>query len=139
MASNEKSAGRFLRRLLEQKSVLDIAQSLIRDPKPLPQRVPGGRSVSPAAIEKRWQLLNISDASRAALLDSASSGELDKYRGNVENCIGTVDSCRFGWPVTNARNVRVRRFLRAAGYYRGIADCIVFARRASHYRSWRMR
>lgn len=112
MASNEESAGKFLRRLLEQKSVLEIAQSLIRDPKPLPQRVAGGRSVSPAAVEKRWQLLNVPEDCRSALLNSASSGELDNYRSNVENCIGTVKV-----PVGLAGPLRTRGMFASGDFY----------------------
>jgi len=112
MASNEEGIGKFLRRLLQQKSVLEIAQSLIRDPRPLPRRVPGGRSVSPAAVERRWQLLNVSDASRAELLNSASLAELEKYRGNIENCIGTVKI-----PVGLAGPLRTRGMFAAGDFY----------------------
>lgn len=67
MASNEDRVGKFLRRLLERKSSTEIVQSLSREDKPVPPRVPGGCSVTDEALEGRWALVNIPEQSRDAL------------------------------------------------------------------------
>lgn len=84
MASTEERVGKFLRRLLQNKSALEIAQSLVGEPKPLPPRIPGASSTSPIAIEKRWQLLNLPEA-RHELLDPYTVEQADKYQNNIEN------------------------------------------------------
>lgn len=112
MASNEERIAKFLRRLLKDKSALEIAHSLIRDTSPAPARVPGGSSVSLEAVEKRWQLVEISAASRSALFDPASVQELTAYKSNIENCIGTVKV-----PVGLAGPLRVRGMFASGDFY----------------------
>jgi hydroxymethylglutaryl-CoA reductase (NADPH) len=110
MASNEDRVGKFLRRLLQRRSVLEIAQTLARDDKATPARVPGGSSVSPASLEQRWRLLGIAEASRRALYDPSVS--LEPYEKNIENCIGTVQV-----PVGLAGPLRVRGTFAAGDFY----------------------
>jgi len=69
MASNEDRVGKFLRRLLQHRSALEIAQTLARDDKAAPARIPGGSSVSPASLAQRWKLISIGENSRLALYD----------------------------------------------------------------------
>src|SRR5579864_7341229 len=88
MASNEDRIGKFLRRLLQRRSALEIVQSLARDERPMPPRIPGGSSVSPDVVESRWQILNAPDTARRALLDDSKT--LDPYQQKIENCSGTV-------------------------------------------------
>jgi hydroxymethylglutaryl-CoA reductase (NADPH) len=112
MASNEERVAKFLRRLLKNKSALDIANSLIRDTSPAPARVPGGSSISLDAVEKRWQLVDIPKASRSTLFDPSSIEELAKYKSNIENCIGTVRV-----PVGLAGPLRVRGMFASGDFY----------------------
>lgn len=110
MASNEDRVGKFLQRLLQRRSSTEIVQSLARDEGPVPPRVPGGSSVKEDAIERRWELLKVSEESRDALHSRGES--LDAYHHNIENCIGTVKV-----PVGLAGPLRIRGTYAAGDYY----------------------
>lgn len=112
VASSEERIGKFLKRLLERKSVLDLAQSLSGQPLDLPPRIPGGGSVSPSAVNRRWSLFPHSDACRHALLPEGVEGELALYQNHIENCIGAVKM-----PVGIAGPLRVRGMFAAGDYY----------------------
>lgn len=90
MASNEDRVGKFLERLLQNRSPEQIVQSLARDERPLAPRIPGGSSISVADIESRWQLLHVPEQSKAAVFNPQSGESFELYRQNIENCIGTV-------------------------------------------------
>jgi len=110
MASNEDRVGKFLRRLLQHRSALEIAQTLARDDKAAPARIPGGSSVSPASLAQRWKLISIGENSRLALYDPSIS--LEPYEKNIENCIGTIQV-----PVGLAGPLRVRGMFAAGDFY----------------------
>ena len=110
MASSEDRIGKFLRRLLQSRTALEIAQSLAREEKPLPLRIPGGSSVSKDAVEGRWELVDVAHTARLALYDGAES--LDAYQQNIENCIGTVKV-----PVGLAGPLRVRGMFASGDFY----------------------
>src|SRR5215469_3911653 len=112
MATNEDRIGKFLRRLLQRRSALEIVQSLARDDRPFPPRIPGGSSISREDVDGRWSLLDIPDASRRALLNREQNEDLCVYRHNVENCIGTVKI-----PVGLAGPLRVRGMFASGDYY----------------------
>lgn len=112
MASTEERIGKFLRRLLQQRSALEIAQSLVGEERPIPPKVPGASSVSKLAIERRWQLLNVSGETRHHLLPPESLAELEKYQNNIENCIGTVRV-----PIGLAGPLRIRGMFASGDYY----------------------
>src|SRR5580693_6526659 len=111
MASTEERVGKFLRSLLQNKSALEIAQSLVGEPKAIPPRIPGGSSTSPIAMDKRWQLLNLPEA-RHELLDHRTAEQADTYQNNIENLIGTVKV-----PVGLAGPLRVRGMFASGDYY----------------------
>ena len=112
MASNEDRIGKFLRRLLDRRSALEIVQSLARDERPLPPRIPGGSSASAEAVESRWQLLTTGDAAKRAMLDDVHGESLEIYQRNIENCIGTVKV-----PVGLAGPLRIRGMFASGDYY----------------------
>jgi hydroxymethylglutaryl-CoA reductase (NADPH) len=112
MASTEERIGKFLRRLIRDKSALAIAQSLVGDEKPLPPRVPGAGSVSPAALDRRWQLLHVPEAVRGELLDAHTAAEVERYQNNIENLIGAVRV-----PIGLAGPLRMRGMFASGDYY----------------------
>jgi hydroxymethylglutaryl-CoA reductase (NADPH) len=57
---------------------------------PMPPRVPGGTRVHDEALDKRWQLLKMSQESRNKILDSQALADRELFRKNIENFIGTV-------------------------------------------------
>ena len=112
MASNEDRIGKFLRRLLQRRTALEIVQSLAPDERPLPPRIPGGSSLTSKAVESRWQLLNLGAASRQALLNREQGEDLAVYQQNIENCVGTVKI-----PVGLAGPLRIRGMFASGDYY----------------------
>jgi hydroxymethylglutaryl-CoA reductase (NADPH) len=63
-------------------------------PVPMPRRpaprVALSTQLSPAAVERRWQLLTVTSEGREALLDAQTLDALEQYRGSIENCIGAL-------------------------------------------------
>lgn len=112
VASSEERVGRFLKRLLEHRTALEVAQSLSSPAAQHPPRIPGGSSVSLAAINKRWELLPHSEEGRRALLPAASESDLAAYQSHIENFIGTVKI-----PVGLAGPLRVRGMFASGDYY----------------------
>lgn len=112
MASNEDRIGKFLRRLLQSRSSAEIAQSLSRDEKPLPPRIPGGSSIADEDVDSRWQLLNLAEPAKAALYARGAGESLEPYSKNIENCIGTVKV-----PVGLAGPLRIRGMFASGDFY----------------------
>ena len=112
MASHEDRIGKFLRRLLQHRSALEIVQSLAGDESPLAPRIPGGNSVAAGDVDNRWNLVDIGASSRRALLNREQGEDLAHYQQNIENCIGTVKV-----PVGLAGPLRVRGMFASGDYY----------------------
>ncbi len=75
------------RRALRRVSPDGVACAAPRRPAP---RVALSAQLSPAAVERRWQLLPVAQTAREALLDAQTLSTLEQYRGSIENCIGAV-------------------------------------------------
>jgi hydroxymethylglutaryl-CoA reductase (NADPH) len=112
MASHEDRIGKFVRRLLQRRSALEIVQSLAGDESPLAPRIPGGNSVAAGDVDNRWNLVDIGASSRRALLNREQGEDLAHYQQNIENCIGTVKV-----PVGLAGPLRVRGMFASGDYY----------------------
>ena len=112
MASSEDRIGKFLRRLLQRRSALEIVQSLAREERPIRPRIPGGSSVAREDVEGRWSLLDIGASSRRALMNREQGENLTFYQQNIENCIGTVKV-----PVGLAGPLRIRGMFASGDYY----------------------
>jgi hydroxymethylglutaryl-CoA reductase (NADPH) len=112
VAITEERAARLLKRLSERKSALEVAQSLSAKSAPAPPRMPGGGSVELSAVDKRWDLLPVSDELRRMLLPPGTETELLAYEKHIENCIGTVKI-----PVGIAGPLRVRGMFASGDYY----------------------
>jgi hydroxymethylglutaryl-CoA reductase (NADPH) len=57
---------------------------------PPPPHVPGGSTITEAAIAERWALPELPPASREVLADARTLAEREVYTKNIENFIGTV-------------------------------------------------
>jgi len=112
VASSEERVGKFLKRLLENRSALEVAQSLSSSPPKHASRIPGGGSVSLSAINKRWDLIPHSEEARCALLPESAESEVAFYQNHIENCLGAVEI-----PVGIAGPLRVRGIFAAGDYY----------------------
>lgn len=112
MATSEERVGKFLKRLLQQRSALEVAQSLSNPQTEQARRIPGGSSVSPAAIHRRWDLVPHAQEARRALLPEGAESELLEYQNHIENCVGAVKI-----PVGIAGPLRVRGMFAAGDYY----------------------
>lgn len=89
-------------------------QSLLDDKLDLHQSpsVPGGAKISPYSVEKRWNLISSSEASKEILLDAQTAEEMSVYEKNIENFIGTVKI-----PVGLAGPLRVRGLHAKGDFY----------------------
>lgn len=112
VASSEERVGKFLKRLLEHRSALEVAQSLSSPQPQSAPRIPGGSSVSLSAINKRWDLVPHSEQSRQALLPDGAESELAGYQNHIENCLGAVRI-----PVGIAGPLRIRGLYASGDYY----------------------
>jgi hydroxymethylglutaryl-CoA reductase (NADPH) len=112
VASSEERVGKFLKRLLEHRSALEVAESLTGGPCELSPRVPGGSSATLSAVNRRWELLMSAQAERQTLLPEGAEGELAAYENHIENCIGAVKI-----PVGIAGPLRVRGIFASGEYY----------------------
>lgn len=112
MASSEERVGKFLKRLLQHRSALEVAESLSSAESERPARIPGGSSVAISAVNRRWELLPRWQGVRRALLPDGGEGELAAYENHIENCIGAVKI-----PVGIAGPLRVRGIFASGDYY----------------------
>jgi hydroxymethylglutaryl-CoA reductase (NADPH) len=79
------------------------------DPSP---KVPGGAHLSAETLERRWQLLSVPQECRDNLLDPQTAAQVERYRHNIENCIGTVKV-----PVGLVGPLRVNGLFAQGDYY----------------------
>jgi hydroxymethylglutaryl-CoA reductase (NADPH) len=78
--------------------------------------IPGGSIISSEAVERRWQVLNQQADVRAELQDPHSSAQMERYRRNIENFVGTVKL-----PVGIAGPLRVNGLFAQGDYYLPLA------------------
>src|SRR5690242_9931851 len=73
-----------------QRATSERATRAVPIPRRPAPRVALSTQLTPAAVERRWRLLSISQASREALLDAPTLDVLEQFRGSIENCIGAL-------------------------------------------------
>src|SRR5262249_33590197 len=73
---------------------------------------PGAAPGAEEALDRRWQLLEVSPETRAEIDDPRTHAQCESYRRNIENFIGTVKV-----PVGLAGPLRVRGLFAQGDYY----------------------
>jgi hydroxymethylglutaryl-CoA reductase (NADPH) len=79
----------FLKQVVARRRPEDLALLRPRHD-PSPPRVPGGATITGAAIDDRWGLPGLPAGSRAELADARTLEQRELYARNIENFIGTV-------------------------------------------------
>lgn len=90
MATHYRRGADLLERLFAEKSVQELRERLAPKPGEVSSRFPPGASVSEQAIEARWSATDVSPEARAQVLDPLTEAQVERYRRNIENFIGTV-------------------------------------------------
>lgn len=120
MSTHYRHASLYMNQLLESGSAETseaaaielLAQRLsAKQTEPSP-KMPGGSRLTPEAVAKRWQLLQVSDETQAALADPETLAQMEHYRRNIENFVGTVKI-----PVGIAGPLRVNGLFAQGDYY----------------------
>lgn len=111
MTKSYRFVQEHLESVLKNHSPAELALRLKPKPyKPTPN-IPGGTIISHAALEKRWNLLELNDIDKSTIYDRNKDSNLSTYSKNIENCIGTIKV-----PVGIAGPIRVNGIF-AQGYY----------------------
>ncbi|MBD2089501.1 hydroxymethylglutaryl-CoA reductase [Microcoleus sp. FACHB-1515] len=120
MATHYRQASDYLTQLLQARSRsaagTDSIAALTQDlaPKSIAPaaKIKGGARISAEAIDRRWQILDATDAVRSNLLDAQTEVQMQRYERNIENFIGTVKL-----PIGIAGPLRVNGLFAQGDYY----------------------
>ncbi|MEO1210755.1 MAG: hydroxymethylglutaryl-CoA reductase [Cyanobacteria bacterium J06638_20] len=116
MSTHYRQANQHLQELLKNGSVEELVQRLQpKAPDTIP-KVPGGSRMTPEALERRWQLLNTPPEVQEAIADPLTVEQMQAYRRNIENFIGTVKV-----PVGIAGPLQVNGLYAQGSYYLPLA------------------
>jgi hydroxymethylglutaryl-CoA reductase (NADPH) len=115
MPTDSQRVINFLKQVIADYRPEDMARLLPRHDSP-PERVPGGASITEAAIDERWALPTMPAQARAELADARTLEQRDAYAHNIENFIGTVKV-----PVGLAGPLRVNGLFANGDFYLPLA------------------
>lgn len=112
MSADHRQAVSHVARLLGAASQDEISLRLAPKHENPSPKVPGGASLSADAVERRWQHVPAGAKSRSEILDPQTATNLDAYKRNIENFIGTVKI-----PIGLAGPLRVNGLFAQGDYY----------------------
>jgi hydroxymethylglutaryl-CoA reductase (NADPH) len=116
MSTHAHHASQHLAQLLQARTVSELEQNLQPKPYEAPDQFPGGSRITPAAVDRRWKALGAAEILQSALLDPQTVEQMEAYRNNIENFIGTVKV-----PIGIAGPLRVNGLFAQGDYYLPLA------------------
>ena len=90
MSADFRQAIYYIERVLQTHDKEELRARLAPKPDGPAVKVPGGPHFSAESVEQRWEMLPNAAQSRAELLDPHTVGQMETYKNNIENFIGTV-------------------------------------------------
>lgn len=112
MSADHRQASNHLEKLLRDREREDLLRQLAPKDGPAPPAVPGGSSITPEAMERRWELLPHAQSAREEILDARTADQAECYKRNIENFVGTVKV-----PVGLVGPLRVNGLFAQGDYY----------------------
>ena len=118
MSTDLRGASGYFKRLLAERSQEEIEQHLMPSREDISPSIPRGApaTISPQAVERRWQLLDADASVKRQLLDDMTREQMPLYGKNIENFIGTVKL-----PIGLTGPLRVRGLSARGDYYLPLA------------------
>jgi len=90
MAANTDRANLFLARYLAGVDELELEKRLAAKPDVPYQRIPRNHKLTDEAVQARWDVLDIDGAAQQQILDPQTKEQMQVYKKNIENFIGTI-------------------------------------------------
>ncbi|HEY9640477.1 MAG TPA: hydroxymethylglutaryl-CoA reductase [Coleofasciculaceae cyanobacterium] len=112
MSTHYRHANDYLTQLLRSQTIQQLTHQLEAKYGETSPKMPGGSRLTPAAVERRWQVLNVAEAVQSVLADPQTLEQMEGYHRNIENFIGTVKL-----PVGIAGALRVNGLFAQGDYY----------------------
>ncbi|NJR64453.1 MAG: hydroxymethylglutaryl-CoA reductase [Leptolyngbyaceae cyanobacterium CRU_2_3] len=112
MSTHYRHANDYLTQLLRSQTLEQLTQQLEAKYGDNAPKLPRGSRLTADSVNRRWQVLNATEEVQSVLADRQTLEQMDCYRHNIENFIGTVKL-----PVGVAGALRVNGLFAQGDYY----------------------